>query len=295
RGRSTGLASNAFQSILENSGMLDQHLNYADNPTETWNDDKDGSFNRTLYLEWITTLIIASGISRHGIDGVLDMTGDARSWSLLYYTKRPDFNERLVANKTALQQPNGTEFTAFFFSFLFTSISINGIAYKANSVTDYLAITVLLAHMVLVLGHSVYLVYTRRSSDAWDSVMEILILAHNSQPTSHALRNTSAGICSLETFKKLAAVIRPEDADAEVPMQFYCRVELVVHEDEEILGSGDQQVSILPDQTLSTSTSTTAIPFLPQKGHAGSKDSGIRYRKLRDPAEFLRVQPNVSY
>ncbi|RSM15464.1 hypothetical protein CDV31_004900 [Fusarium ambrosium] len=218
------------------------------------------------------------------------MTRDARSWSLLDYTKLPDFNERLVAGKTALQRLSGTEFTSFF-----TSISINGIAYKANSVTDYLAITVLLAHMVLVLGHSVYLVYTRRSSDAWDSVMEMLILAHNSQPTSHALWNTSAGICSLETFKKLAAVIRPEDADAEVPMQFYCRVELVAHEDEEILGSGDQQVSILPDQTLSTSTSTTAIPFLPQKGHAGSKDSAIRYRKLRDPAEFLRVQPNVSY
>ncbi|RMJ19459.1 hypothetical protein CDV36_000883 [Fusarium kuroshium] len=192
RGRSTGLASNAFQSILENSGMLDQHLNHADNPTETWNDDKDGSFNRTLYLEWITTLIIASGISRHGIDGVLNMIRDARSWSLLDYTKPPDFNERLVAGKTALQRPSGTEFTSFF-----TSISINGIAYKANSATDHLAIAVLLAHIALVLGYSVYLVYTRRSSDAWDSVMEMLILAYNSQPTSHALRNTSAGIRSL--------------------------------------------------------------------------------------------------
>ncbi|RSL99597.1 hypothetical protein CEP52_009633 [Fusarium oligoseptatum] len=189
RDRSTGLDSNAFQSILENSDILDQHLNNADNPTETWNDDKDGSLNRTLYLEWITALVIASGISRHGIDGALNMTGDVRSWTLLDYSKRPDFNKRLVAGKTALQQPNGTEFTSFF-----TSISINGLAYKANSITDYLAITVLLAHIVLVLGHSVYVVYTRRSSDAWDSVMEMLILAHNSQPTSYALRNTSAGL-----------------------------------------------------------------------------------------------------
>ncbi|RSL60981.1 hypothetical protein CEP54_006452 [Fusarium duplospermum] len=289
---STGLASNVFQFILDNSGMLDQHLNHADNPTETWNGDKDGSFNRTLYMEWITTLIIASGISRHGIDGALNMTGDARSWSLLDYTKRPDFNERLVTGKTARQQPNGTEFTSFF-----TSISINGIAYKANSATDNLAIAVLLAHMVMVLDDSVYLVYTRRSSDAWDSVMEMLILAHNSQPTSHALRNTSAGIRSLQRFKKLAVVrvTRPEDADAEAPIQSDGRVELVVHEDEEILGTVDQQVSMLPDQTVSTSTSTTAIPLLPQQGQAASKDSGIRSRKLRDPGEFQKVQPDLAH
>jgi hypothetical protein len=76
------------------------------------------------------------------------MTGDMQSWTLLDYSKRTDFNERLMAGKMALQQPNGTEFTPFF-----TPIPISGLSYKANSITDYLAITVLLTHMVLVPGH----------------------------------------------------------------------------------------------------------------------------------------------
>lgn len=83
--------------------------------------------------------------------------------------------------------------------------------------------------MILVLGHSVYLVYTRRSSDAF--------------------QNISAGIPSLQTFKKLAVVrvIRPGDEDADALLQSDSRVEPVFHEDEEVLASRDQQITILSD------------------------------------------------
>ncbi|KAH6986988.1 hypothetical protein EDB80DRAFT_898282 [Ilyonectria destructans] len=151
-------SKNTFQSILDNSNLVDDELTSANDQTTKWNDVIEGLSNRTVYLERVTTLIVADGISRYGADRVLNMSGPVSNWSLLDYSKKPSFKDELFSTKPALQKPNGTKFETFS-----TSISINGLSYKASSVTDYLAMAVLVAHIALALGHSIHLLYTHKT------------------------------------------------------------------------------------------------------------------------------------
>lgn len=64
-----------------------------------------------------------------------------------------------------------------------------------------------------------YLLCTRKSSWAWDCILEILTLAYNnSRPTPQALQNMSAGIKCIQTFRKVAIIraTNPVKPDIEV-------------------------------------------------------------------------------
>jgi hypothetical protein len=100
-----------------------------------------------------------------------------------------------------LQKPIDSNITT-----LTTSIIIGGFSYQASSTADYLSIAVLIGHLVLALGHTAYLLIRRQSSGCWDTIVELLVLAQNSRPPRSALKNTGAGIKSLETFAKVAKV-----------------------------------------------------------------------------------------
>ncbi|KAF2111077.1 hypothetical protein BDV96DRAFT_634875 [Lophiotrema nucula] len=196
-GTTTNLTT--LETLLSNSALTD-NLTRLDNQISTWNTPVIGSSNRTIYLEWVTSLFIADGLSRWRTDKALNMTGPTSNWELLDYGKRDGFDDRLLDRKPSLRPPNNTAFVTFP-----ARITINGLAYKAQSTTDYLAIAVLLTHMLLALIHTMWILSHRKSSSAWDSIGEMLALAYNSIPSS-ALGNTSAGIRCLKTFGIVAAV-----------------------------------------------------------------------------------------
>lgn len=63
-----------------------------------------------------------------------------------------------------------------------------------------LSIVVMFAFCVLAFGHTIYLVVSGVSSNAWNSTAEVVALAMNSSPTVY-LHNTWAGIIGVNTFK----------------------------------------------------------------------------------------------
>lgn len=84
--------------------------------------------------------------------------------------------------------------------------SVYGWLYSASETTTKLAITVMLAYCVLVLGHIIYSILSGISSSAWDSTAEFVALTMNSSPTE-ILQNTCAGIIGLKAFKTPVRVL----------------------------------------------------------------------------------------
>jgi len=157
--------------------------------------------NRTVYLEWIVSLLVADGLARQGSSKVLNTSGVVSEWSLLDYKQRSDFNEQILGNGHPLETGLSPNLTTFHWDF-----TIQGLAYRATLSTDYLAICVLLGHTLLAVAHTIWLLCKRQSSGCWDTITELLTLAQNSSPAHKKLKNTSAGIKCLGTFSKVAKV-----------------------------------------------------------------------------------------
>lgn len=117
---------------------------------------------------------------------------------MLCYTKRPDFHARILRGANTLNPPSGFDSTTFT-----AAITIQGLSYQARLATDYLSIAVLLVHAVLAQAlaqaHIVYVLRARRSSVAWGTVTELVVLAYNSRPVA-------AGIECLEAYRRVVVV-----------------------------------------------------------------------------------------
>jgi hypothetical protein len=85
-------------------------------------------------------------------------------------------------------------------------VEVNGYAYSSKGATMILSCIVLLAYCVLAGVHSVFVIFTKTSSNAWDSVSEVTALAMQSQPTE-VLKNTCAGISTTRIFSNLVKVV----------------------------------------------------------------------------------------
>jgi hypothetical protein len=72
-----------------------------------------------------------------------------------------------------------------------------------------------MAHLLLALGHTVYIVLAPdHSSSCWDSISELVVLAQQS-PRSGLLENTCAGVRRLQTFGHRVRVVNSkEDVDS---------------------------------------------------------------------------------
>ena len=61
-------------------------------------------------------------------------------------------------------------------------------------------------YCTLAFAHIVYLLTTGLSSDAWDSVAEIFVLAMNSSPSRY-LENTCSGIIGMKPFRTSVRIV----------------------------------------------------------------------------------------
>ncbi|CAG7558776.1 unnamed protein product [Fusarium equiseti] len=72
---------------------------------------------------------------------------------------------------------------------------------------DWLSNIALLIYAAIALTHSVFVICKRQKSNAWDSVLELLVLCQRSHPpTAPILSNTSVGVESFQTVKALVWV-----------------------------------------------------------------------------------------
>ena len=185
--------------IIENTALLTGLSKNGVTQTEAWNTPAD--LNRTVSLEWILASLVADGLSRTGSASVLNTTGPMHQWTLNDYNMASDFQDQLFSKGSPLIKPSFTPLRTNR-----VEITITGYSYQAGTITDYLAIAVLLIHALMAIIHTVNVIITRQSSGCWDSVTELLALALNSRRATTALPNTCAGIRELDTYGKIAVV-----------------------------------------------------------------------------------------
>ncbi|KAL3486647.1 hypothetical protein BJX62DRAFT_17625 [Aspergillus germanicus] len=85
-----------------------------------------------------------------------------------------------------------------------------GYALTPTNWFDYLSIVLLLAHILLAIAHTAWSLWRGETSEAWDSIPELVALAQQSPPAgTPLLDNTCAGVRSMRTMRR---VVRVESA-----------------------------------------------------------------------------------
>ncbi|KAL8692746.1 MAG: hypothetical protein Q9218_002283 [Villophora microphyllina] len=92
--------------------------------------------------------------------------------------------------------------------------TLQGYGYNTYSVPPRIAIAVMVAYCLLVVGHTIYSGITGISANCWDTIAKVTALAVNSTPTT-ALRNTCAGITEMHIFKLPVRVLVSKDEEGE--------------------------------------------------------------------------------
>ena len=134
-------------------------------------------------------------------------TKDPRTWPVpLQHQWADDW----FHGKKVYQQPNASIPTIP----LQFCIYGQGIGWRAGHDTGtYLVIVVLLLHILTAITYSIYVWYTGRTSDAWDSLTELLALAYTSSPLHGSLEKCGAGIYSWQSLKTAVTVGVLEDRE----------------------------------------------------------------------------------
>jgi hypothetical protein len=154
-------------------------------------------------VEYAMATYFADALARAGTWRNIDITKPIHytQVNILNYRHAENWKARIIRGKEAYLRPDVAEkdTTAFVMK-----QTITGYAYLVQSITDYLALAVLLIHLAIALGHTVLMLVTRTSSGCWDTVPELLAVAQQSEPSKVALQNTATGVYRMRTFGQRA-------------------------------------------------------------------------------------------
>ncbi|KAK5743260.1 hypothetical protein LTR17_002737 [Elasticomyces elasticus] len=81
-------------------------------------------------------------------------------------------------------------------------MTVAGYGLKADGTAYYLALVILLMHVLLVIAHICYTIHNRRVSFAWTSLIDLFALCLTSPPPDPALANCSAGVSTHALLKE---------------------------------------------------------------------------------------------
>jgi hypothetical protein len=167
--------------------------------------DKLASLDPTAvaYLEYILTTVFADALSR--TSSHLSYTSDPDThiadWPLLNYNSTPTTPgilswSRAITPADASQNPSK-------YTKMHMQQTVTGFGCKASGPSDYLCILILLVHLILASGHTIYVLgFSHRTSGCWDTFSELVALAQQSIPAKRVLRNTCAGIERSRVYSK---------------------------------------------------------------------------------------------
>ncbi|KAF2689388.1 hypothetical protein K458DRAFT_413669 [Lentithecium fluviatile CBS 122367] len=65
----------------------------------------------------------------------------------------------------------------------------------------------------MAIAHSVWVVWSAKSSEAWDCTNELIALAYKSRPREDVLENCESGIVKMEPLRKVVRVIMRVDEE----------------------------------------------------------------------------------
>ena len=167
-----------------------------------------GFGGRHQLIELILASTFANGLSRYGSRRAFNLAAspDARSdpftWDLKKPPRAPGFSQSLLSispkHNAVLSAPPGSGFVT-----QSMRCEVFGYAWYMSSISDYLAIGVVVAYMVIAIAYTVWVLFvTGVTSSSWDTVTELLALALQS-PVPETLSGSGAGLERLATYKRL--------------------------------------------------------------------------------------------
>ncbi|KAL4790935.1 hypothetical protein BDV19DRAFT_371384 [Aspergillus venezuelensis] len=197
-----------IESIFLNAGIT-KNTSSPNKPNtsalDTWLTKSTQTYQTISLIESIICNVIVDGLSRTGSHLIFNTnaTGPEQFWSIAHYKPLPDFANLILNNKPALQPPSSTNDSAYIT--LQAKMSISGFSMQ-RSLATYLAMSVLLIHMLMATIHILYVLVKRHTSGSWSTVGELIALSQNSQPAFDALPNTGAGIKRARTYAQVAKI-----------------------------------------------------------------------------------------
>ena len=183
-------APNTIEGILGSVPLMDG-LQAGDERSlvDAWNEEPQP---RRRLLTSIIGSVFNDGLARVDIENVFDQAGPPSAWAPLDLVS-PSTSHRW--SKGPLRHATAdTKLNEIHVDF-----SISGFSYRLTLVQK-LAMIVLLIHILIATAHIIWLLWKHESSGCWDSIIELLVLAQNSQPAFSALGNTAAGIKNSRSF-----------------------------------------------------------------------------------------------
>jgi hypothetical protein len=173
-------------------------------------------------------------------------------WALSDYNQKSDFNTLILKDHDAINPPDSPSVN---FTKLRIDMKIGGFAYQ-GSLAEYLAMTVLFVHIAFALSHTIWILYSKETSDSWDSLSKIIVLAQNSRPSVGILKNASVNIDHLETYSQNAKIRATQVPGSEgfdhVELIFSGEDNQKVKESQELIEGVNPQVPDVPDTDSST-------------------------------------------
>ncbi|VBB81756.1 Putative protein of unknown function [Podospora comata] len=186
--------------------VLDDHQHH---PVE----EGIGATHEQRKMEQIISMVFADGLSRSGAtfnsntsillgEGAGDwkypnwrITDKAQAQKLL----RPGNPIEVFSLPNELEVEGSTNMTM--------RAIFNGYVMASRDWFDYMCLGVLILHTFFALSYTLYLAIHGKTSEAWDSIPELVALAQRSQPPPNdKLRNVGAGIQYYQTLKETAWV-----------------------------------------------------------------------------------------
>ncbi|KAF9883433.1 hypothetical protein FE257_003476 [Aspergillus nanangensis] len=170
--------------------------------SEDWLGNDNSTWDRISLVEAIVCSVVLDGLSRTGSYRVFKNPESGNLLSVAGYNPLPDFKSRILKNEVAIEAPtiSPNEFTT-----IEAEMGISGFSLQ-RSLASYLAMPILLIHILLAMAHMIYVIHRRRTSRCWSSVGELIALSQNSRPAPDILQNAGAGIKRSKTYAQVAKV-----------------------------------------------------------------------------------------
>ena len=115
-----------------------------------------------------------------------------------------------ISNSTRLQYTCSGKKTAWTFT-----VRLYGYGYDTKTVSVQLTMTVITAYCVIILVYIAYTFITGTTSTAWNSAIELVVLALQSKRPDH-LGNIAVGLDSIQTFKEGVGIRVNKDNELEL-------------------------------------------------------------------------------
>jgi hypothetical protein len=230
------LQLSSIESIVSAAGVLQT--------AQSWVDSGSNSVS-LHYLEHILASILVDAISRAGSYRSYNTTGDVTTWPFLFYNSSLQSVDFHYWDRAGVAPSSKSNITT-----MIMKQTVSGYGYQLSDPSQYLAIVLLMMHLLLALGYTIYIIVVPdHSSSCWDSISELIVLAQQS-PRSVLLQNTCAGVNGLKTFGHRVRVMNAEEDPDSLELRFYTRSEAKLLRDSNI-----EPGNLYGDETLDGSES----------------------------------------